>query len=331
MKRIKINTNDKFLKLKNIYVNFLPFKTKFYPVIAHDENFIYLSSRLQKKYISNYTEYLRTFNRHKHLYKPEIINEEMNLCLLEEFNIIGHTVEQLAYLNLLKEFNGKKILFAKSDKDDAKFYMNYINFYKKVAMMEISYLNIDSNKLYFFKDVTIPNLYYKNLRYNHAINEYSMLLYKHINPLKKHQNTYNIKFNDDMYSASIKRGFNNNINEILEKNNYKKLPNDNEEIKLKNLYESNNIILSWGSSHTINLIFSSSNLNSNFLILCHFSYKKEYNNLIKNINCISKNGYRYGDLKFVGNNCRFIFDLESEIKNKILDIVDDFNKKYNYS
>lgn len=328
MNRIKIIKNKDFLVLVDIYINFMPFKSKFYPTIIHDRENIYFTSRLQKKYSTNYLDYLKSFN--KYFDKQSIVNikKDVNICILSEFNIIGHTVEQLSNLSILTAFSNKKVLFPTSNKDDSKFYRDYINFFCKVMNIKKNTFNIDENRLFHFNKIIVPNFLSNKLKYSKVIKQYSLILYNYIKPKNEHQKTYNIKLNDDEYSASIKRGFNNNIDDVLNKYNYLKLPNDNEENKLKNLYESSKIILSWGSSHTINLIYSSTNLNKKILILCHKSYKKEYNNLLKYIPYTKNNNYLISDIKFVGNKCRFIFNLECDIGDDIEKFIREFEEKY---
>ncbi len=143
------------------------------------------------------------------------------------------------------------------------------------------------------------------------------------NLIKIHNNVCLIK-TIETQSQNPQKSFYNEYNEFIKSKNYNIIiPEKYTVSELFNIiYNSDNVIMSWGCCSYLNSIFV--NENSNILVLCHKSYNNEYNKVKETYSCGIFNS------AWFPKNCKnkyILYDLPTELDDstKIL-LNDELNK-----
>ena len=244
------------------------------------------------------------YNINNNLY----INDTEFKCVLDPFFINNNLVTNENHLSLLQNIGFDKIFV------DKAFFITYthnnaghmfseimyqIYLYKTNKLDE--YTLFITKELYDFNPFILSVIYYffpKHLV--NIINEKTLVEFKYsfvlrgchcknpnsidflINKLKIETNLIKIHNNicliktTQTQNQNPEKSFNNEYNELIKSKNYNIIIPENYTItELFNIiYNSDNIIMSWGCCSYLNSIFV--NENSNILVLCHKSYNNEY-------------------------------------------------------
>jgi len=154
------------------------------------------------------------------------------------------------------------------------------------------------------------NLHKCPISINYLINKLKV----ETNLIKTYNNICLIKTTQTQ-NQNPQKSFNNEYNEFIKSKNYNIITPENYTIsELFNIiYNSHNIIMSWGCCSYLNSIFV--NEKSNILVLCHESYSSEYVEVRENYSCGILNS---GWFPTICKNKYILYDLPTEL--------DDFTK-----
>jgi hypothetical protein len=260
------------------------------------------------------------------LNKFEYLDKEYTSIMGNESGIPSHYYEKtLKNFDFLMDREYKNVLVY----DTNNLFYNNLNYfmYKHIFKKNLSYTKIKSKQLYKIKKLNAGILTHsvilKEGSYENKIRRFNLVL-NEIIPVKEMKKYYNLKLKNNITNCCTQtRCFINSdiITDILQNNNYIELNKENEYEKQIQLRNSQYLILSWGGNHYINAVFSLYNCNKPILILCHHSYKHEYETLY---------GYSYNkniDTNLYGNKIRFVFDIEDELTN-LNELINDFETHY---
>ena len=189
-------------------------------------------------------------------------------------NIINHIYR---FLNSNIENKEKYTVIIPKELSDNKFLKSIIYFFFKEEQCFIL------NEKILVKCKTLYNMIdFSYINCNH--NDY---LLKKLNPFNSHKQIHKniilIKINDSNINTSTLQGFNQEYIEYFQSKEFTYINAiDYELIELYNIINNaDNIIFSWGCTSYINSPYV--NKKANVLILCHDSYKHEYNKFISYI------------------------------------------------
>lgn len=313
-KTIVVNDKSNILKLENVNIFF--YENLLSCIVFDDINIYSFSAHQENKYY-NRRKNIKIYDGFHFIDLPKkykIFEEEINLCIIEDINIGGHSIDFLKKSISIEFYESKNTYYFISLSDNFKSkmndYLNYISFISRIFNCKVKMLNVNKNIIFKFKKLNLCNLRVKS-------NRISKIL-KLIIPYDKHKlkKTYNIKLNNDITNLTPYKGFNNEIINLIEKNGYLQVNRKLEELKIRDLFESTAIILTWGSNHFINLSYVQKE-KKNVLVLCHKAYYNEYKHLL-NSKIITKDGYKY-----IQQSKRHIIDLDNNVPN-IDSIIKDF-------
>jgi len=317
-----IKTND-IISIENgsfFYINCLekliPWYNVFHYYFYNINNKLFIDDYDYKHIIDDYFKNKVTNENHIDLLNNKNFNKIYKnkvFFITHTLNNGGHSLSSIfhsIYLYLKNNLYDYEIIVTNE-------LMNFNTFMKSII-----YYFFDESKITIIDNKTVVYFNYSYIYKNSSGKDIDSISYL-INKLKLNNKEYK-KYDNicliktfDTQNFSNNRSFSNDYNDFIKNKNFDIIIPENYELgDLFNIiYNSKNIIMSWGCCSYLNSIFV--NESSNVLVLCHENYQHEYKSLDSNF--ILQSGWFPTEC----NKKLIMYDLKTELNDDIKILLDN--------